>query len=155
MNILTIMKSLPLAYNKDMQEDKIPLFDTVDNIKISLEIFKQMLVTMKFKKDNMKKATKNGFMNATDVADYLAKKGVPFRTSHAVVGKMVLYCIENNKNIDDLSIEEFLSFSDCFTEDILEKIKIENCIESKVSVGSTAKINVLDMIKKGEEFLVK
>ncbi|MCM1988374.1 argininosuccinate lyase [Oceanirhabdus seepicola] len=153
MNILTIMKSLPLAYNKDMQEDKIPLFDTVDNIKISLEIFKQMLVTMKFKKDNMKKATKNGFMNATDVADYLAKKGMPFRTSHAVVGKMVLYCIENNKNIDDLSIEEFLSFSDCFLEDILEKIKIENCIESKVSVGSTSKSNVLQMIKKGEEFL--
>ncbi len=155
MNILTIMKSLPLAYNKDMQEDKIPLFDTVETIKISLEIFKEMLVTMKFKKDNMKKATKNGFMNATDVADYLTKKGVPFRTSHAVVGKMVLYCIENNKNIDDLSIEEFMSFSDCFSEDILEKIKIENCIESKVSVGSTSKNNVLKMIKSGEDFLIE
>ncbi|WBW95694.1 argininosuccinate lyase [Oceanirhabdus sp. W0125-5] len=152
MNILTMMKALPLAYNKDMQEDKIPLFDTVDNIKISLKIFKEMVVTTKFKKENMRKATKSGFMNATDVADYLTKKGVPFRTSHEIVGKMVLFCIENNKNIDDLSLEEFRSFSDSFTEDILEKIKIENCIESKVSIGSTSKANVMEMIKNGEEF---
>lgn len=153
MNILTIMKGLPLAYNKDMQEDKPPLFDTVENLKDCLVIFNEMLKTMTVQKDQMKKATKEGFMNATDVADYLVKKGLPFRSSHEIVGKMVLHCIQHGKAIDDLSLEEFTSFSPAFTEDILEIIKIENCIASKVSYGSTAKGSIETMIQQAEDFL--
>ncbi|MFT9497396.1 argininosuccinate lyase [Anaerosolibacter sp.] len=153
MNILTIMKGLPLAYNKDMQEDKPPLFDTVENLKDCLVIFNEMLKTTTIQKDQMKKATKEGFMNATDVADYLVKKGLPFRSSHEIVGKMVLHCIQHGKAIDDLSLDEFISFSPVFTEDILEIIKIENCIASKVSYGSTAKGSIETMIQQAEDFL--
>ncbi|RKD26910.1 argininosuccinate lyase [Caminicella sporogenes DSM 14501] len=152
-NILTIMKSLPLAYNKDMQEDKPLLFDTVENLKPCLKIFNEMISTMKIKKNNMKNATKSGFMNATDVADYLVKKGIPFRNAHEIVGKMVLYCIQNNKNIDNLSLYEFKNFSSHFENDILEKVKIENCIESKISLGSTSSKNVINMIKNAKNFL--
>ncbi|WIF95894.1 argininosuccinate lyase [Caminicella sporogenes] len=152
-NILTIMKSLPLAYNKDMQEDKPLLFDTVENLKPCLKIFNKMISTMKIKKNNMKNATKSGFMNATDVADYLVKKGIPFRNAHEIVGKMVLYCIQNNKNIDNLSLYEFKNFSSHFENDILEKVKIENCIESKISLGSTSSKNVINMIKNAKNFL--
>ncbi len=152
-NILTIMKSLPLAYNKDMQEDKPLLFDTVDNLKPCLIIFSDMISTMKVNKSNMKSAIKSGFMNATDVADYLVKKGLPFRSAHEVVGKMVLYCIQNNINIEDLSIEDFKSFSPSFQDDIKEKVEIESCIESKVSQGSTSTQNVSIMIEKGKKFI--
>lgn len=152
-NILTLMKALPLAYNKDMQEDKVPLFNTVDTIKSSVKIFNEMLETIKFKKPEMKKAAQNGFMNATDIADYLSKKGVPFRDAHEIVGTIVLYCIENNMTIEDLTLEQFKKISKEFSEDILETIKIENCIESKVSQGSTNKKSVSEMIKKGETFI--
>ncbi|TCO78731.1 argininosuccinate lyase [Marinisporobacter balticus] len=152
-NILTLMKGLPLAYNKDMQEDKPPLFDTVENVKVCLEIFNEMVKTMKIKKENMKKATKEGFMNATDVADYLVKKGMAFRSAHEVVGKMVLYCIQKGKGIDDLTLEEFKIFSNILTEDILDAIKIESCIASKISQGSTAKGSIEKMIKSAKDFL--
>ncbi len=152
-NILTLMKALPLAYNKDMQEDKPLLFDTVENIKPCLEIFTEMISTMKINRSNMKDATKTGFMNATDVADYLVKKGLPFRSAHEVVGKMVLYCIENNKNIEGLSSDEFNSFSSFFKDDINDKVEIKSCIEAKVSQGSTSSNNVLLMIKKGRSFI--
>lgn len=152
-NILTIMKSLPLAYNKDMQEDKPLLFDTVDNLKPCLEIFSEMLSTMKINKSNMKEATKSGFMNATDVADYLVKKGLPFRSAHEVVGKMVLHCIQNNTNIENLTIDEFKNFSSFFKDDINEKVEIKSCIKSKVSQGSTAPKSVTIMIQKGEKFV--
>ncbi|MFZ5969647.1 MAG: argininosuccinate lyase [Bacillota bacterium] len=152
-NILTIMKALPLAYNKDMQEDKPPLFDTVENVKDCLVIFNHMLQTMTVKKDSMKKATKEGFMNATDVADYLVKKGLPFRSSHEIVGKMVLYCIQNQKAIDDLTMEEFQQFSPVFTEDILEAIQIENCVASKISQGSTSKSSVIQMLTQAKLYI--
>lgn len=152
-NIMTIMKALPLAYNKDMQEDKIPLFDSVDTLKECLIIFKDMISTMEVKRENMKKATKDGFMNATDVADYLVKKGVPFRSAHEIVGKMVLYCINNKKAIEELDLEEFNSFSNVFTEDILETVEIENCMDSKLSQGSTSKENVKIMIENAKEYL--
>jgi argininosuccinate lyase len=152
-NIMTIMKALPLAYNKDMQEDKPPLFDTVENLSDSLKIFEAMISTMKVKSENMKKATKDGFMNATDVADYLVKKGVAFRTAHEIVGKMVLYCINNGKAIEELDLDEFKSFSSVFTEDILETVKIENCMNSKLSQGSTSKENVIIMIENAKVFL--
>ena len=151
-NILTIMKALPLAYNKDMQEDKPPLFDTVENLKDCLEIFDAMVTTMKIRKDKMKKATREGFMNATDVADYLVKKGLPFRSAHEVVGKMVLYCIQVQKAIEDLTIEELLSFSPDFAEDIFPVITAEHCIASKVSKGSTAPENVKIMIEKARAY---
>ncbi len=155
MNILTIMKSLPLAYNKDMQEDKPPLFDTAETIKDCLIIFKDMISTMIVKKENMKKATKEGFMNATDVADYLVTKGVPFRSAHEIVGKMVFYCIHHGKAIEELSIEEFKNFSKDFGEDIIETVQIENCMNSKVSQGSTSQESVNKMIENAEDFLSK
>ncbi len=154
-SIMTVMKALPLAYNKDMQEDKPPLFDTVENVKNCLAIFCQMLKTIVFQKEKMEKATKEGFMNATDVADYLAKKGVPFRSAHEIVGKMVLYCIQEQKAIEDLTMEELCQFSEVFEEDILEKIQMKNCIASKVSYGSTSPENVLKMFKNAEDYLSK
>ena len=152
-NLLTILKSLPLAYNKDMQEDKPPLFDTVDTLKSCLEIFNSMLNTVHFKKDQMRKAVSAGFMNATDVADYLVKNGVPFRSSHEIVGKMVLYCIQQNKTIEDLTINEFMNFSPAFKEDILDSVVAEQCIASKISYGSTSKASVLPMIENAKKFL--
>jgi len=155
LTILTIMKSLPLAYNKDMQEDKPPLFDTVETVKICLEIFTPMLNSIVFKKDKMRKAVGAGFMNATDVADYLVKKSVPFRSSHEIVGKMVLYCIQSEKTIEDLSLEEFASFSPVFSQDILQEIKTEKCVQSKISWGSTNTENVLKVLNLGKEYLSK
>lgn len=154
-NILTIMKSLPLSYNKDMQEDKPPLFDTVETVKICLEIFTPMLNSIVFKKDKMRKAVGAGFMNATDVADYLVKKGIPFRSSHEIVGKMVLYCIQSEKTIEDLTLEEFESFSPVFSQDILQEVKAEKCVQSKISWGSTNTENVLKTINLGKEYLSK
>ena len=155
MNILTIMKALPLAYNKDMQEDKPPLFDTIETVKSCLEIFNPMLNSITFKKDHMRKAVSAGFMNATDVADYLVKNGVPFRSSHEIVGKMVLYCIQANKTIEDLTLEEFMKFSSVFSEAVLEGVKAEKCIESKISLGSTNHESVLRMISDGKIYLSK
>lgn len=124
MSLLTIMKSLPLAYNKDMQEDKPPLFDAGDTLKDCLSIFIQVISTMEVKAANMEKAAKAGFMNATDAADYLVRKGLPFRDCHEIIGKMVLYCIENNKAIDDMKMEEFKSFSELFEKDVYDSIDI-------------------------------
>ncbi len=123
-SLLTIMKGLPLAYNKDMQEDKPPLFDAGDTLMDCLSIFIQLISTMEIKKDNMEKAVDEGFMNATDAADYLVKKGLPFRDCHEIIGKMVLYCIHEKKRLDDLSIEEFKGFSPLFQEDIYRVIDV-------------------------------
>ncbi len=153
LNLLTLMKSLPLAYNKDMQEDKPPLFDTLDTLKNSLTIFRDMIATMRVRKDRMKDATKEGFMNATDVADYLVKKGVPFRSAHEVVGRMVLYCIRHGKSIEDLSLEEFQDFSAVFGEDILDTVPMENCMNSKISQGSTSTENVKIMVENARKYL--
>ena len=119
MGIFTVMKGLPLAYNKDTQEDKEGVFDSIDTIKIVLEIFSPMLKTMKIKKENMKASIYEGFINATDIADYLAKKGLPFREAHKVVGELVSYCEQNNKLLTDLSYEEFKNSHNLFDEDIV------------------------------------
>jgi len=153
MTLLTVMKGLPLAYNKDMQEDKEPLFDTVETLDMCLKIFVEMIASMNVNKGNMKTATQKGYMNATDVADYIAKKGIGFRTAHEIVGKMVLYCITNNKNIDDLTLEEFKTFSDVFDESILSAVTIESCIQSKASYGSTSKKSVDVMIANAKAYL--
>jgi len=151
--LLTVMKSLPLAYNKDMQEDKESLFDTVETLKATLAIYGQMLVTMKIKVGKMKQATQGGFVNATDVADYLAAKGIPFRECHEIVGKLVLDCIQKGKNIDDLSLSEFKGFSSAFQEDILEVIKVENCVKVRKSLGGTAPEQVESFIAKAKKQL--
>ena len=124
-SLLTIMKGLPLAYNKDMQEDKPPLFDAGDTLKDCLSIFTEVIKTMEVKTDRMEQAAKDGFMNATDAADYLVKKGLPFRDCHEIIGKMVLYCIGENKNLDDMSLEEFQEFSPLFQSDIYDAIDIK------------------------------
>lgn len=138
MNLLTICKGLPMAYNKDLQEDKLPAFDAADTVKASVSIFTEMISTMEVKKGNMEHAAKYGYMNATDAADYLVSKGMPFRDCHEVIGKIVLYCIGKGIAIEDMSMEEFKSFSDKFEEDIYDKIAIRNCIKAKKSKGSTS-----------------
>ncbi|MDO4870410.1 MAG: argininosuccinate lyase [Bacillota bacterium] len=138
MSLLTICKGLPLAYNKDLQEDKEPVFDAIDTIKASLGIFREMIVTMKVNEDKMAGAAKYGYMNATDAADYLVQKGIPFRDCHEIIGNMVLYAINHSKALDELTMEEFKSFSEAFDEDIYDAISIVNCIKAKKSEGSTS-----------------
>ncbi len=138
MALLTICKGLPLAYNKDLQEDKEPVFDAVDTVKASLGIFREMLETLTVNEQTMAKAAKYGYMNATDAADYLVSKGIPFRDCHEIIGKMVLYSIQKGVALDDLTMEEFQSFSEAFEEDIYDAISIENCIKAKKSEGSTS-----------------
>ena len=151
--ILTTMKALPLAYNKDMQEDKEGIFDSIDNIKICIEIFYEMLSTMDVNEKEILESMKKGFLNATDVADYLAKNGMPFREAHKVVGQIVSYCEEKNIAIDDMKFEEYLEFSNIFKEDVLEAITIENCVNNRNSYGGTSIKNVLMQLELAENFL--
>lgn len=134
-SILTTMKSLPLAYNKDMQEDKEPLFDGIKTVKNCLKILPNVIKTMKVNKEKMLQAAKEGFLNATDVADYLTKKGLPFRDSHNVAGKLVSYCINSKKTLDELSTDEFKKESSLFEEDIYSAIDIKNSVISKKEIG--------------------
>lgn len=129
--LLSVMKSLPLAYNKDMQEDKEAIFDSIDTVKMCLPVFTQMLATLKIHRENMYKAAQGGFTNATDLADYMVKKGLPFRSAHELTGKIVLLCIERNKAIDELTIDEFKSFSEIFEEDVYQEISLEKCISGR------------------------
>ena len=138
MTLLTIMKGLPLAYNKDMQEDKLPVFDAADTLADSLGIFTEMIATIKVNDQIMEKAAKSGFMNATDAADYLVTKGIPFRDCHEIIGRIVLYCVQAGKAIEELTLEELREFSPAFEEDIYEKIDIRACIAAKKSQGSTS-----------------
>ncbi len=148
MGLLTMMKGLPLAYNKDMQEDKEQIFDAIDTVKMCVPVFEGMLATMKLKKDNMLQGAKGGFTNATDVADYLVKKGLPFRDAHAVVGRMVAYCLDKNTVIDALSMEEFKSFSDIFSEDVYDAISLETCVNMRKIVGGPAKETMKKVIEE-------
>ena len=148
MALLTAMKSLPLAYNKDMQEDKEPVFDAFDTLNDCLKVFTGMLDTLKFKTEKMARSAKTGYMNATDCADYLVKKGLPFRECHAVIGKLVLDCIEKGCAIEDLSIDELKQYSPLFEEDLYEKISPEACIASKISEGSTSFESVKKQLDK-------
>jgi len=137
-SLLTVMKGLPLAYNKDMQEDKEPVFDGSDTLKNSLSVFTAMLRTITVKKESMASAAKHGYMNATDAADYLVSKGLPFRACHEIIGRLVLHCIEKECAIEDLSLSELKKFSPLFENDIYEKISVEACINNKRSKGSTS-----------------
>jgi len=149
MALLTVMKSLPLAYNKDMQEDKEALFDAIDTVKGCLVVFTPMIETMRVNHEAMDRAARGGFTNATDVADYLAKKGVPFRQAHEIVGKLVLSCIKAGRRLDDLSIEEYRAVSPVFEADIHEAISIQRCVEARNIPGGPAAEQAKDAIAKG------
>ena len=152
MGMLTVMKGLPLAYNKDMQEDKEGVFDAIDTIKMCVPVFTNMIKTAVFKTDNMYNAAKGGFTNATDAADWLVKHGVPFRDAHAILGQLVLYCINNNTNLDDLSIEEYKAISPVFNESVYDAIKVEKCVEARNVVGGPSKEYTTKLIAENEEY---
>ena len=135
---LTMLKGLPLAYNKDMQEDKEAIFDSVDTLKMCLKVFAPMVETMKVKKDNMYKAAQGGFINATDMADYLVKKGLPFRSAYKISGQVVAYCIEQGKVLDDLTLDELKKFDALFDEDVYDAISLETCVSKRISKGGTS-----------------
>lgn len=153
MGLLTTMKGIPLAYNKDMQEDKEPIFDAIDTVKLCLPVFVDMISTMKVNKHNMLKGAKGGFTNATDVADYLVKKGMPFRDAHEVVGKLVFYSISKDKALDDLTIDEFKEFSNIIEDDIYDAISMETCVNGRTVIGGPAKETVQSAIAAAEKFL--
>ncbi|MDD6563772.1 MAG: argininosuccinate lyase [Clostridiales bacterium] len=153
MGLLTMMKGIPLAYNKDMQEDKEQIFDSIDTVKLCLPVFCDMISTMKINKNNMYEGAKGGFTNATDAADYLVKKGLPFRDAHSVIGNMVFYCIEHNKAIEDLTMEEMQSFSDIIEDDIYDAVSMETCVNDRNVIGGPAKEMTEKAIKKAEAFI--
>ncbi len=137
-SLLTMMKGLPLAYNKDMQEDKEAIFESIDTVKLCIDTFIPMISTIIVNKDNMKNAALNGFINATDCADYLVKKGIPFREAYNITGKLVAYCIDNNKNLENLSIKEYKKINDKFDNDIYNQISLSNCIIKRNIEGGPA-----------------
>ena len=148
------MKSLPLAYNKDMQEDKEELFKTIDTLKEVLTVFPKMLSSVLINKKRMYAACQEGFLNATNVAEYLTNKGIPFREAHKTTGKIVAYCIESKKRLEDLSVEEFYKFSPKFKNDVKEVIRLENCVNLRNSFGGTALFCVKKQIKKIKELMI-
>ncbi|NSW90590.1 MAG: argininosuccinate lyase [Firmicutes bacterium] len=153
MAMLTVMKALPLAYNKDMQEDKEAVFDAIDTVKMCLPVFTNMISAMKICKEIMYNAARGGFTNATDVADYLVKKGVAFRDAHEITGKIVLYCIDTGKAIEQLTIDEFKSFSLLIQEDIYNEITLEKCISGRNLPGGPSRESVITSIIKAKKFL--
>lgn len=152
-SMLTVLKGLPLAYNKDMQEDKECVFDAVDTVEACLEVFAPMVATFEADTDAMLKAAKRGFINATDVADYLTKKGVPFRTAYHVVGQIVNLCVKENKTLEDLPLEIYKSFDKLFEADIYEEIALENCVNRRISEGGTSVASVEKQIAYVKEKL--
>jgi argininosuccinate lyase len=151
MNILTVMKGLPLAYNKDMQEDKIPLFDAAGTVRGSVAVFTAMFETLKVNADAMEAAAKKGYMNATDAADYLVRKGLPFREAHEIVGKLVFYAIRKGKALEDLPLGRLQQFSDRFEKDVYDAIDISACMDAKLSEGGTARAKVEAQIAAAEK----
>ena len=136
MSLLTTMKGLPLAYNKDMQEDKEMAFDAMDTVKNCITLFDGMLATMKVNKKAMADSARHGFTNATDAADYLVNHGVPFRDAHGIVGQLVLYCIDKKIALDDMSLEEFKAISPVFENDIYDAISIKTCVDTRNTIGA-------------------
>ena len=155
MALLTALKGLPLAYNKDMQEDKEAVFDAVDTVKMCLSVMTPMLATMKAKRDNMYKAAQKGFINATDLADYMTKKGVPFRSAYKISGQLVAYCIENNTVLEALSLEKFKECSDVFEADVYDDISLETCVGKRISFGGTSVSSVEAQIASVRAYLAQ
>lgn len=153
MSLLTTMKGIPLAYNKDMQEDKELSFDAFDTAKGCLALFTGMLDTIKFNNDIMRKSANNGFTNATDAADYLVNHGIPFRDAHEIIGQIVLYCIDKGIAIDDMSLDELKKFSDVFEEDVYDAISMETCVNKRLTVGAPGQEAMKKVIQINEEYL--
>lgn len=153
MALLTTLKGLPLAYNKDMQEDKEAIFDAVDTVKKCVSIFAPMVATMRVLKENMYKAAGEGFINATDLADYLVKKGMPFRTAYKHVGEIVGFCIKNNYVLENLPLSEYKKFDSLFDEDLFDEISLETCVNKRISAGSTGPESVKKQIEYITEFV--
>ena len=153
MATLTMLKGIPLAYNKDMQEDKEAIFDSVETVEKCLGIFIPMIKTMRAIPENMLAAAKRGFINATDLADYLTKRGIPFRSAYKIVGTIVGACVKENKTLDEVSLEEYKSYSDIFNSDLYDEISLETCIRKRISRGSTGYESVNEQIKYVEEKL--
>ena len=152
-SILTTMKGIPLAYNKDMQEDKEVTFDAIETVKSCLVLFNGMLETMKFNHPVMEQSAMNGFTNATDAADYLVGKGVPFRDAHGIIGRLVLYCIEKNTCIDNLSIQELQEISPVFEADIYEAVSLKTCVEKRLTIGAPGQEAMKEVIRINKDFL--
>lgn len=155
MSLLTTMKGIPLAYNKDMQEDKELSFDAMDTVKGCIALFTGMLATMKFNKGKMRLSANNGFTNATDAADYLVKHGVPFRDAHGIIGKIVLCCIERGIAIDDMSLDELKAICPVFEEDIYEEISMETCVNNRLTIGAPGKAAMEKVIEAEKAYLAE
>ncbi len=149
--LLVMMKGLPLAYNKDMQEDKEAIFDAVDTVKLCLPVFTDMIDTMKVKKENMESGAKGGYTNATDAADYLVKKGMPFRDAHAVIGKMVAYAIEKNIPLDEIPLDVLKDFSEIIENDFFTAISLETCVKERKTKGAPGLVTV--QVEKAKDFI--
>ena len=149
--LLTMMKGLPLAYNKDLQEDKEAIFDAIDTAKMCLAVFAPMITTMTVRPENMRKAAAEGFINATDAADYLVKKGMPFRTAYKLTGQLVAQCIASHQTLENLPLSEYQALSELFTDDIYEAVNLETCVKSRVSEGGTSPESVKAQIRLLQE----
>ena len=147
MALLTTLKGLPLAYNKDMQEDKEGIFDSIDTLKMSLRVFAPMVETMTVRKERMRAAAKEGFINATDLADYLTKKGMPFRVAYKITGQIVAFCIDSGTDLESLPLEDYRSFSPLFEADLYDEIALETCVNKRISKGGTGRESVLEQLK--------
>ena len=152
-SLLTTMKGIPLAYNKDMQEDKELTFDAIDTVKGCLALFNGMVSTMRFRKDVMEASAKNGFTNATDAADYLVNHGVPFRDAHGIVGRLVLYCLDKGIALDDMTLEEYQAISPVFEADIYEAISLKTCVEKRMTLGAPGQEAMKQVIALERQYL--
>lgn len=155
MALLTVMKGIPLAYNKDMQEDKEAVFDAIDTVNICLDTFTPMIETMKIKTEQMYKAASKGFINATDCADYLVRKGMPFRSAYKITGEIVFDCIKNNFTLETYPLENYQAYSLLFTEDIYDAINLEHCVKERISFGGPSESSVLQQIAYAKQQLTK
>ena len=154
MAMLTVLKGLPLAYNKDMQEDKEAIFDAIDTVKQCLTVFPPMLKTLKAIPENMLRAAQKGFINATDLADYLTKKGIPFRTAYKLVGQIVAYCVANDTVLEQIPLAQYKTFHELFEEDVFDAISLQRCVESRISAGGTNLESVEKQIAYIESFMI-
>ena len=151
--LLTVMKGLPLAYNKDMQEDKEAIFDALDNVKLCVDIFTQMFETMTVRVPVLRRAASKGFINATDCADYLVKNGLPFRDAYKITGQIIAYCIDNNKTLETLSLDEYKSFCPSFNDGVYEAVDLMNCVNGRRVTGGPAASAVRKQLDLCIEFL--
>ena len=153
LSLMTTMKGLPLAYNKDMQEDKEPAFDAIDTASACIDLFAGMLKSLTFRRDVMESSARMGFTNATDAADYLVGKGVPFRDAHGIIGRMVLYCIDHNNSLDDLTLEEMKQFSEVFEDDIYDAVSLKTCVDRRLTKGAPGEAAMEEEIRSARNFL--